>query len=126
MQTRDTNHNYKNDLDKVCFQHDMAYGKCKDLTKRAQSDKVLRGKAFKIAGNPKYDGDQRRLASIIFVFFDKKSRGSDVSMLANKAAIKSMPKQQLEDELDKPFVRKFKRRRCIYNLKTIFRVLICN
>ena len=103
-----------------------AYGKCKDLTKRAQSDKVLRGKDFKIASNSKFDGDQRRLASIIFVFFDKKSRGSDVSMLANKAAIKSMPKQQLEDELDKPFVRKFKRRRCIYNLKTIFGVLICN
>ena len=53
MQTGDTNHNCKNDLDKVCFQHDMAYGKCKDLTKRAQSDKILRGKAFKIASNPK-------------------------------------------------------------------------
>ena len=42
MQTRDTNHNYKNDLHKVCFQHDMAYGKCKDLTKRAQSDSFKR------------------------------------------------------------------------------------
>ena len=107
MQTRGTNHNYKNDLDKVCFPHDMAYGKCKDLTKRAQSDKVLRGKAFKIASNPKYDGDQRGLASIVFRFFDKKSGGSDVSMLANKAAIKSMPKQQLKDELHKAIVRKF-------------------
>ena len=32
----------------------MAYGK--GLTKRKQSDKVLRGKTFEIASNPKYDG----------------------------------------------------------------------
>ena len=46
----------KNELDKVSFQHDMAYGKSKDLAKRIQSDKVLRDKAFKIASDPKYDG----------------------------------------------------------------------
>ena len=46
---------YKNDLDKACFQHDMACGKSKDLPKRTQSDKVLRDKAFKIATDPKYD-----------------------------------------------------------------------
>ena len=51
----------------------MAYCKCQDLTKRAQSDKVLRGKACKIESNSKYDGDQRGLASIVFRFFDKKS-----------------------------------------------------
>ena len=53
MQTGNTNYIYKNDLDKTCFHHDMAYGKFKDLTKRTESDKVLRGKAFKIASNPK-------------------------------------------------------------------------
>ena len=47
---------YKNELDKACFRNDMAYGKSKDLTKRTQSDKVLRDKAFKIASDPKYDG----------------------------------------------------------------------
>ena len=36
----------------------MAYGKSKDLTKRTQSDKVLRDKVFKIASDPKYDGYQ--------------------------------------------------------------------
>ena len=41
MQTGDTNYIYKNDLDKACFQHDMDYGKYKDLTKSTQSDKVL-------------------------------------------------------------------------------------
>ena len=55
MQTGNTNYIYKNDLYKVCFQHDMAYGKYKDLTKRIQSDKVLRDKDFKIASNLKYD-----------------------------------------------------------------------
>ena len=38
--------------------------KSKDLIKRIQSDKVLKDKAFKIAGNPKYHGYQRRLASM--------------------------------------------------------------
>ena len=57
MQTGNTNFIHKNELDKA-FQHDMAYGKSKDLVKRTQSDKVLKDKAFKIASNPKYDGYQ--------------------------------------------------------------------
>ena len=61
MQTRDTNYIYKNELDNACFQHDMAYGKYNDLQRRTQSDKVLKGKAFEIANNPKYDGYQRGL-----------------------------------------------------------------
>ena len=47
MQTGSTDFIYKNELDKACFQHDMAYGKTKDLVKRTQSDKVLKDKAFK-------------------------------------------------------------------------------
>ena len=43
----------------------MAYGKYKDLTKRTQSDKVLRDKAFEIASNWKYDGYERGLASMV-------------------------------------------------------------
>ena len=46
MQTGNTDHIYKNDLDKACFQYDMAYGQYKDLAGRAKSDKVLRNKAF--------------------------------------------------------------------------------
>ena len=45
---------YINDLDKACFQHDVAYNKFKDLEKRTQSDIVLKNKALKIASNPKY------------------------------------------------------------------------
>ena len=46
--TGDTSYIYKNELDKACFQHDMAYGDFKDLTKRTAADKLLRDKAFKI------------------------------------------------------------------------------
>ena len=56
MKTGNTDFIYKNELGKACFQHDMAYGKSKDLVKRTQSDKVLRDKTFKTASDPKYDG----------------------------------------------------------------------
>ena len=70
MQTGNIDFIYRNELDKACFQHNMAYGKSKDLAKRTQ---VLRDGAFKIACDPKYDGYQRGLASVIYRFFDKKS-----------------------------------------------------
>ena len=47
-ETGDTSYIYKNELDKACFQHDMAYGNFKDLAKRTLADKVLRVKAFKL------------------------------------------------------------------------------
>ena len=50
----------------------MAYGDFKDLT-RTTSDKILRNKALNIAKNPKYDGYQRGLASMVYNFFDKKT-----------------------------------------------------
>ena len=78
MQTGNTDFVYKNELDKACFQHDMAYGKSKDLIKRTQSDNVLKDKAFKIASNPNCDGCQRGLASMLYKFFDKKSKGSGI------------------------------------------------
>ena len=72
MQKGITDHVYKNDLGKPCFQH--FYGKYKRLDKKTQSDKVLRDKAFKIASNPKFDCYQRRLTSKVYKFFDKKSK----------------------------------------------------
>ena len=92
---------------KACFQHDMAYGKFKDLEKRTQSDKVLKNKAFASANNPKYDGYQRGLASMVYKFFDKKSKGSGI-----KNEIKK--NQQLADELHKPIIRKFKKKRSAF------------
>ena len=57
-ETGDTSYIYKNELDKACFQHDMAYGDFKDIKRRTASDKILREKTFNIAKNPKYDGYQ--------------------------------------------------------------------
>ena len=65
MQTGNTNFIDKNELDKAFFQHDMAYGKTKDLVKRTRSDKVLKNKVFKIESDPKYDVCQRGLASMV-------------------------------------------------------------
>ena len=65
MQTGNTDFIYKNELDRACFQHVKAYGKSKDLAKRTGSDKVLRNKAFRIASDPRYDGYQRGLASMV-------------------------------------------------------------
>ena len=102
MQTGNTDFIYKNKLDRACFQHDMAYGKSKDLAKRTQSDKVLTDKAFKIASDPKYDGHERGLASIVYKDFDKKSSGSGI---ANESSY------QLANELHKPIIRKFRKRK---------------
>ena len=65
MQAGNTDFIYRNEFDKTCFQQDMIYGKSHYLTKRTQSDNVLRDKAFKIASDPKYDGCQRGLASMV-------------------------------------------------------------
>ena len=64
-ETGDTNYIYKNELDKACFQHNMAYAYFKDLAKRTASDKVLRDKAFNIAKKTKHDGYQRGLAFMV-------------------------------------------------------------
>ena len=100
-ETGNTDFIYKNELDKACFQHDMAYGHFKDLERRTQSDKVLRDKAFKIASDPKYDGYQRGLASMVYKFFDKQSKGSGINE----------PNYQLANQLHKASIRKFKKRK---------------
>ena len=106
-ETGNTDYIYKNELDKACFQHDMAYGDFKDLAKRTFADKVLRGKAFKIASDQKYDGYERGLASMVYIFFDKKTQGSGRSLQVadDKENI------QLANELHKPIIRKLKKRK---------------
>ena len=73
MQTGNSDFIYRNKLDKACFQHYMAHGKTKHFAKRTQSDKGLRYKAFKNTSDLKLDGYQRGLASMVYIFFDKKS-----------------------------------------------------
>ena len=93
----------------------MAYGKSKDLAKRTQPDKLLIDKAFKTASDPKYDGQQRGLASMVYNFFDKKPSGS---------GIVNEPNYQLANKLHKSILRKLKKEKFIHLLETIFGVLI--
>ena len=86
----------------------MAYGKAKDLVWRTQSDKVLRDEAFKIASDPKNDGYQRGLVSMVYTFFDKKSSGSGITNEFN---------YQLANELHKPVIKKFKKRKVYSSFK---------
>ena len=125
-ETGDTNYIYKNELDKNCFAHDAAYSDCKDLTKRTVADKILRNKAFNIAKDPKYDGYQRGLASMVYKFFDKKSASlADKSTKGSGVNTKPAPQnQQLVEELHKPIIRKFKKRKLNQHLKAIFGMLI--
>ena len=101
-ETGDSRYIYRNQLDKVCFQHDMAYRDFNDLTRRTNSDKILRGKAFNIdkTKNPKYDKYQRGLASMVYKLFDEKPKGRGF-----KSAIKQ--NEQLAEELYKPIIIKF-------------------
>ena len=104
----------KNDIDKACFQHDSAYSDSKDLANKNQSDKILRDKAFDIAKNPKYDGYQRELASMVYKFFDKKSRGNGINK-ENKE--NSLQNSELATELLEPIIRKFKKRQVYSSFK---------
>ena len=68
----------------------------------------MRGKAFKIASDPKYDGYQRGLASMVYKFFDKKSA------LLNKSSgsgIVNEPNDQLANKLHEPIIKKLKKRK---------------
>ena len=108
----------KSELDKACFQHDMLFGDFIDLPKGTASDKVLRDKAFNITFkfnlikhlNRKYDGYQRDLASMVYKFFDGKTSGSG----ANN---KIKQNQQLANELHKPIIKNYKKRRVYSSFK---------
>ena len=105
-QTGDTRYIYRNELGKARFQHDSAYAYHKDLINRTEADKVLRDKAYDIASNPEYDGYQRGLASMVYKFFDKKSTGSGIA----SSLI-------LADELHKPVIKKFNKRKLYSRFK---------
>ena len=114
-QTGDTRYIYRNELDKACFQHDSAYADHKDLINRTEEDKVLRDKAYDVADNPEYDGYQRGLVSMVYKFFDKKSmcRGTAKPNSLERIARSSI----LADELHKPIIRKFNKRKVLSQFK---------
>ena len=84
----------------------MVYGDFKDFARKTASDKILHDKAFNITKNPKYDGYQRGLASLVYKFFVKKNSGGGIKD-------SNMPGQQLAEELHKSIIRKFKKRKVL-------------
>ena len=107
-ETGDTNYIYKNELDKACFAHAAAYSDSKDLLKRTVADEILKNRAFNIAKDPKYDGYQRGLASMVYKFFDEKSKGSGAKHVNTKLIPQN---EKFADEFHKPIIRKFEKRK---------------
>ena len=85
------------------------YANSKDLAKGTASDKVFKDRAYEFALNPKYDGYQRGLASVVYTFFDKKI-GSGTKANVNEV---------LAHHLNKPVIKKFKRWKVCRRFKDI-------
>ena len=109
MKTGDAKYIYRNALDKVYFQHDMAYGDVKYLKRRIQSDKASNDKA----SNLKYDGCQRGLASVVYKIFDKKAKGGVLKMKLRRI------NNYLMNFINQ-LLGNFKKGKCILLFKTIF------
>ena len=104
-ETENLKHLYRNESDKACFAHDAPYSDSKDLAKRTISDKILKDRAYEIARNCNYGECQTALASMAYMFFDEKI-GSGKSV-----------NEQLAEELHKPVMKKFKRRKVYAKFK---------
>ena len=108
---------YRNELDKACFKHDAAYAKYKDVENRLISDQKSRNSAYDIASNPKYDGYQRGLASMVNKFFDSKVAPLDKKPMSGKGNAKHSSLERTEnnkilaEELHKPVIKKFSKRK---------------
>ena len=99
-------------MDAVYFQHDSSYAKYKDRFNRKQSDIVLKNKALKIATGPRVNGYQRGLASMVYKFFNERTKGSGINNQENL-----LVNSQLAEELHKSFIETFKRRKVYSSFK---------
>ena len=98
-------HILKNRFDAACFQHDSAYAKYKDRANRNNT-------ALKIATDPRGNGYQRGLASMVYKFFNERTKGSGINSKGNL-----LVNSQLAEELHKPIIRNFKRRKVYSSFK---------
>ena len=105
-------HILKNRLDGACFQHDSAYAKYKDRLNKKQSDIVLKNKALKIATDPRVNGYQRGLASMVYKFCNERTKGSGIN---NKGNL--LVNLQLAQERHKQIIKNFKRRKVYSSFK---------
>ena len=112
-QTGDTRYIYRNELDKASFQHDAAYTDNRHLLNRTRADKILRYKAYGIANNSQYVVYQRGLASMVYTFFDTKASSPDRKTVGSSVN----ENIKLANELHKPIIRKFNKRKVYSSLK---------
>ena len=105
-------HILRNRLDAACFQHDSAYAKYKDILNRKKSDIVLKNKTLKIATDPRVNGYQRGLPSMVYKFSNERTKGSGINLQAN-----SLNNEVLVEELHKPIIKNFKRRKVYSSCK---------
>ena len=84
----------------------MVYADFKDLNRRIFADKVLRGRAFNIVKDPKYDGYQHGLASMVYKFFDKKTSGSGIKNenISNEELAEELYNQLLENLIKEKYI----------------------
>ena len=125
--TGDTRLLHRNELDKACFKQDAAYTKYKDVENRLISDQKLKNSAYDIASNPKYDGYQRGLASMVYKFFGSKVAPLDKKTMSGKGNAKHTAKPSslermgnnkiLAEELHKPAIKKFNKRKVYSQFK---------
>ena len=104
IDTGNSKHLYRKELDKARFAHDAAYSDSKDLAKRTISDKILKDTAYEIARNCNYDGYQRALATMVYKVFNKKTK-SEVSV-----------NEQLAEELHKPVIKKMQKKKSFWGI----------
>ena len=114
--TGDTRSLYRNELDKGCFKHDVVYAKYKNVENRLISDQKLRNSAYDIASNPKYDGYQRGLASMVYKFFDSKvapldKKGRGKGSAKHCSLERTGNNKILAEELHKPVIKNFNKRK---------------
>ena len=62
--------------------------------------------------DPKVNGYQRSLAAMVYEFFNERTKGSGVNFVKN-----SLNKKQLDEELHKPIIKNFKRRKVYSSFK---------
>ena len=72
---------------------------------RRQSDIVLKTKALKIATDPKFNGYRRGLASMVYKFFNERTKGSGLNT------------EILAEKLHNPIIKNFKRRKVYSTFK---------
>ena len=96
----------------------MAYEDFKDLNRTTATEHVLRDKAFNLAKNPKYDINADLLYNFWFIIFL-------IKKLLVKDIVKneSISNKELTEELRKPVIRKFQKRKVSSNINEVIKSL---